>query len=156
MDFSQLWDSAGGQFGLGSLLVNNPEVVAQGAAAAGIPPPPLNAGVPDVGASLNPQVQAGPANPNGPMVAGPQAPMMQPPAAPQQPPGSNILSTLRGVTPPTAPTVPGLVNMAPPRPTGNAKSGQLMALLQALNLGGGAQAPGLKLPSTLGAALGGR
>lgn len=66
-------------------------------------------------------------------------------------PADSLLDALKGVKAPAAPELQRLGTPAAPRPTGQVKSGQLLALLQALNVG---QPAGQRdLPSTLAGAL---
>lgn len=62
---------------------------------------------------------------------------------------------LKGVKAPAGPELQRLATPAAPKPTGQIKGGELLALLQALNVGGAA-AGNYQLPSTLGQALLGR
>jgi hypothetical protein len=139
-------------------FARNPDKIAAEAAKAGIPPPPLPQG-PSIGESLEPSVGA----------AGVPLPRPRPEGIPEDPAtitsaalhaqGKNPqLEALKGLKAPVAP--PGQKVSTPsaqlPRP-GDIKSGELMALLASLGMGGaGGGAGGMKLPQTLGAALGGR
>lgn len=77
-------------------------------------------------------------------------------AAAMQPGAGNALTNaLRGLTVPKPPTPQTVHTPAAPRPSTAIHSGELLNLLQMLNVAGQNQG-GLKLPSTLGAALGGR
>lgn len=142
----------------------SPELIAQRAIAEGIPPPPMAPGarINDAfGALLQPTAGATPVPTIGPPAAAPVPPAAPtldpfsaelPGAAPQN---SNmadrLLSTLRNVKAPEAPTPQRVGTPAAPRPSSPIQSGQLLALLAALGVGEGQS--GMKLPSTLGAAL---
>lgn len=162
------FDMSGAGFSpeLGATMTQSPEVVAAAAARAGVPPPPLSsfpqmaAAPPDstsVGSLFEPRPggsvpmpQPRPADmtPGEPLDITPPGAVTQPAAG-----GNRLLETLRGLKAPTPPQAPMVGTPAAPRPQNNIKLGQLMALLmQEQNAGAG----GLKLPSTLGAALGGR
>lgn len=65
--------------------------------------------------------------------------------------GDSLLDALKGVKAPANPELQRLGTPAAPRPTGQVKSGNLLALLQSLNAGQGAG--DRSLPSTLAAAL---
>lgn len=66
----------------------------------------------------------------------------------------SFADTLRGTKMPTSPELQKLGTPAAPRPTGQIKGGEILALLQAMSAGGAGG--GLNLPSTLGQALLGR
>lgn len=66
-----------------------------------------------------------------------------------------LLKSLRGVTAPAAPT-PQKVSTPHAPQLGKIQGGQLFDLLASLGIGPQQALPGLKLPSTLGQALGGR
>lgn len=68
---------------------------------------------------------------------------------------TDLATALRGVTAPKPPELQKISSPSPPRAGVAIKSGELQAILQALNAGPG-PGGGLKLPSTLGQALGGR
>lgn len=76
------------------------------------------------------------------------------------PPGANVgnalTNALRGVTVPKPPTPQHVSTPAAPRPSAAIHSGELQQLLQMLSVAGRANQGGLQLPSTLGAALGGK
>jgi len=65
-----------------------------------------------------------------------------------------LADALRGVKMPASPVTQKLGTPAAPRPTGQIKGGEILALLQAMTAGGGGT--GYQLPSTLGQALLGR
>lgn len=65
--------------------------------------------------------------------------------------GDNLLDALKGIKAPPAPTIQHLGTPSAPKPTGNIKGGNIMAMLQALNAG--ASAGDRNLPATLAAAL---
>jgi len=65
-----------------------------------------------------------------------------------------LADALRGVKMPAGPETQKLGTPAAPRPTGQIKGGEILALLQAMTAGGGGT--GYQLPSTLGQALLGR
>lgn len=120
----------------------------------GRPPPP-----PDVGDSLNPQ----PAKlPTPGYYGGSPAtnPNLKPvdSAAPATPAGSGLVNALKGVTVPKPPDPQKVSTPAAARPGTAIKTGELLQLMQLLGGGGGgsAAANSYQLPSTLGAALGGR
>lgn len=97
-----------------------------------------------LGAALEPQV---------PMPR--PRPEMAPGAAPAAGGGDALLKTLQGVKAPAAPTPQRVATPNAPvlRPI---QSGGFMDLLASLGIGPQQALPGLKLPSTLGQALGGR
>jgi hypothetical protein len=116
------------------------------------PPTPQ---IPALGDSLRPRTAGGPfggspaTNPN----LQPLAPT--PASATSGPkPGAGILESLKGVQTLKPPEPQKVATPAAPRPTANVKTGQILALLEALGATG--TAGGLRLPPTLGAALGGR
>lgn len=76
-------------------------------------------------------------------------------AAPNPGAGNALTNALRGLVVPKPPTPQTVHTPAAPRPSTVIHSGELLNLLQMLNVAGQNQG-GLKLPSTLGAALGGR
>lgn len=141
----------------------NPDAVAGAAVKAGIAPPALPTG-PSLGESLEP-----PATVNH-MSQGIPLPRPRPEAAggsqynatvnsaANAAAGKNpMLDALKGLK---APVPPAQQKVSTPNPlpikTGDIKGGELLALLASLGMGGGAGAGGMKLPQTLGAALGGR
>lgn len=138
---------------------------------------PDNASIPPLGQSLDPFGTRTPdkSQERAPLVPGQtgEMPMPQPrpqgdvlgqPAAAAAPgtvtpkPGNDLLSTLRGLTVPKPPTPQTIKtpDVAAPKATTPIKGGQLFALLEAMGMGGHVGGSGYKLPSTLGAALGGR
>lgn len=141
----------------------SPEALAASAAARGIPPPAQDLTPPpppvrllgstfgpegDVGAALTGKSAGAPMDITSPaQKAGEAAPA----AAPDK--MGKFAEALRGVKMPADPTVQKISSPSAPRPTTQIKGGDIVALLQALNAGAGAGA-GLKLPSTLGQALG--
>lgn len=163
-------------------------LLAEQAAAAGMPPPSLTGGATegDLGGLLNPMpggpgagMMGAPAAPPMPMPR-PQPAMMAPPAQPAPPVGApmdirspqqvageavggaraegtgggmnQLLQTLQNIKAPAAPTPARVGTPAAPRPHGQIKGGELMALLQAMEAGPGR----VQMPVTLGQALGGR
>lgn len=68
----------------------------------------------------------------------------------------SFADTLKGVKMPAGPELQKLGTPAAPRPTGQIKSGDLIALLQTLGASAGGSGGGMNLPSTLGQALLGR
>lgn len=172
--------SGGNLFGAGAGMdMFSPELIAQRAIAEGIPPPAMapaariddtfgallqpTAGVTPVPTVGIPRPPVIPSMPAGPLVAPsttpPTATSTLDPFSAELPgaakPGSNmadrLLSTLRNVKAPEAPTPQRVGTPAAPRPSSPIQSGQLMALLAALGINEGQG--GMKLPSTLGAAL---
>lgn len=162
-----------------------PDSIAQVAAARGIPPPKMDLPSwaqtdPTVGAALtgqNPEMAGGIPLPRPRPIGGgadisaqsrggaPGAPLDITSAAQQAgagtPPAADVkkaadlATALRGVTAPKPPELQKISSPSPPRAGGTIKGGDLMAILQMLNAGPG-PGGGLKLPSTLGQALGGR
>jgi hypothetical protein len=142
-----------------------PEALAANAAARGVPPPPVDlapdAGPTDVGAALTGNTVPLPRpRPQGTDVGAqsrPGAPMDITSDAQKAGAGADgkkpsFLDALKGVKAPPNPEVQKISTPAAPRPTTAIKGGDLMALLTALNAAPGAG--GIKLPSTLGQALG--
>jgi hypothetical protein len=142
----------------------SPEVLAANAAARGISPPPVdlqpNAASSDVGAALTGNVPLPRPRPEGTDVGAQSktgAPMDITSDAQKAGAGADgkkpsFLDALKGVKAPPNPEVQKISTPAAPRPTTAIKGGDLMALLTALNAAPGAG--GIKLPSTLGQALG--
>lgn len=151
-----------------------PDNIAKAAAARGVPPPKMDlpswaSTDPTVGAALTgkpsiPMPTARPtdmsamAKPAGaPMDITSEAQKAGGAAAPAA--GGDkmgeIAKALRGVTMPKNPELQKISSPSAPRATSSIKGGDLMMLLQALNAGPGVGG-GLKLPSTLGQALGGK
>lgn len=147
----------------------SPEILAKNAAARGIPPPPVDlqpsAASSDVGAALTgstvPLPRARPTSTDvGAQSRGPGAPMDitseaqkagETPAAAGEKKGT-FLDALKGVKAPPNPELQKISTPAAPRVSTAIKGGDLQALLLALNAAPGAG--GLKLPSTLGQAIG--
>lgn len=142
----------------------SPEVLAAQAAARGVPPPPMdlqpNAASSDVGAALTGNTVPLPRpRPQG-MDVGAQragAPMditSTAQKAGEAPAGKtpSFLDALKGVKAPANPELQKVSTPAAPRVATQIKGGDLIALLSALNAAPGAG--GLKLPSTLGQAIG--
>ena len=118
-----------------------PERISQTLAQAGVPPPML----PPVG--TEPTLGGVPGAPLDITSAAQQAGTAQRPANP-------LVDTLRGVKAPAAPQ-PQRVSSPQMRQPQRVQGGQLMQLLAGLGLAGNQPTPGgLKLPPTLGAALG--
>lgn len=117
-----------------------------------------NNGGNDLGAALTGKpsgmAQGGGATPGAPMniqSPAPQAPMDAQAAMAKKPELDAFAAALKGVKAPANPELQRLGTPAAPK--GHAiKGGDIMALLQALNLGAGASSD-YKLPSTLGAAI---
>lgn len=143
----------------------SPEALAAQAAARGVPPPPMDlqpdaAGNGDVGAALTgntvplprprPQGLDVGAQSKGPLDITSDAQKAGVAAAAAKSP--SFLDALKGVKAPANPELQKVSTPAAPRVATQIKGGDLMALLSALNAAPGAG--GLKLPSTLGQAIG--
>ena len=154
----------------------SPEALASQAAARGLPPPPVDL-APPIRMPSAEQNDAWRAGVDGDMskpgavgaaLTGKTvgAPMdIRPPVQQQQQDGATDMSaqskpkngmdkfaeSLKGVKMPASPELQRLGTPAAPRPTGQIKGGDLIALLQALNAAPGASS--YNLPSTLGAAI---
>lgn len=100
-----------------------------------------------LGAALEPSVPLPQPRPAG----APQAA-----AAPQAGGSDALLKTLRGVQAPSAPTPQKVSTPNAPTPVKMGQNSALIDLLSSLGIGPQQALPGLKLPSTLGQALGGR
>lgn len=101
------------------------------------------------GSPAGPPVQAGEAPP-----AGAATPGAQPPAGGA---GGSLVNALRGMVAPSVPQPQRVSSPAAPHPTGKIEGGGLVSLLGQLGMLRGAHMPAsYQLPSTLGAALGGR
>lgn len=191
-DFSQRFGAAFPQTGNPPTMPQSPispEVLAQNAAARGIPPPPVDVaptipslppirqpaqdavnnwrkdsdmmrgvGTSDVGAALTGNtVDAAPKSfPGAGTPTSLAAPSTDISAQSKTPAKKDELDAfakaLQGVKAPAAPVLQHLSTPVAPRPSTQIKGGDLIALLQSLNAAPGAG--GLKLPSTLGQALG--
>lgn len=146
----------------------SPEALAASAAARGIPPPahdltppappPVrllgstfgpNDGGGDVGSALTGKSAGAPLDITSPAQ---KAGVASEATATKEPLGK-FAEALKGVKMPADPVLQKISSPSAPRPTTQIKGGDIVALLQALNAGAGAGA-GLKLPSTLGQALG--
>lgn len=155
-----------------ALGLDVPDNIAKTAAAKGVPPPkqdlPNWASMdPTVGAALTgrpaiPMPMARPTDmsaqarpPGAPMdiTSAAQKAGGEAAAKPEADKMGEIAKALRGVAMPKNPELQKISSPSAPRATGSIKGGDLMALLQALNAGPGVGG-GLKLPSTLGQALG--
>lgn len=146
-----------------------PDNIAKVAAARGIPPPkqdlPSWASTdPSVGAALTGRVPMPMSRPTDvtARARAPAAPMDLTSDAQKAGGGDaaqsgdkmgDLAKALRGVTMPKSPELQKISSPSAPRATSSIKGGDLMLLLQALNAGPGVGG-GLKLPSTLGQALG--
>lgn len=147
-----------------------PDNIAKVAAARGIPPPkqdlPSWASTdPSVGAALTGKVPMPMSRPTDlsaqtrPAAGGPMdiTSAAQKAGGDTTAPGDDkmgsLAKALRGVTMPKSPELQKISSPSAPRATSSIKGGDLMLLLQALNAGPGVGG-GLKLPSTLGQALG--
>lgn len=149
---------------VGAAMINNPQAIASAATAAGVPPPPLNnaSGVDEAGFGgfLDPQQApqmanaAAPTTPTAASAPTPPAPATAaatPASLLGSTPLSRVANTLRGVQAPPSPAVQSIHTPGIPGP-GKIDSGTLLALLNSISQ----PQTGMKLPSTLGAALGGR
>lgn len=111
------------------------------------------------GAELpNPTVPADPFTPlpNNTKPVVPDQPAASPQPATASSIGDRFVNAMKGVKAPAAPETQKVGSPAAPRPTAAIKGGELLALLQMLGASAGQQQPGMRLPSTLGQALGGR
>lgn len=127
---------AGGTYdpSLGLLMATQPDVYAQTAAANGIPPPPISnvspmAEIPSLGESMVPMPRSRPEEAGA---GGTEAGTTAAPSA-AKPAGSNLLSALRGITPPAAPAVQRITTPHAPTLT-PIQAGQLFQLLQTLGV----------------------
>lgn len=142
-----------------NMAMTAPQQFSQQAAAAGISPPPLGPAV-EPGAmdamAMGPTVE----QMNGAPQTSPDFPSAPPLGESLQPAAAkpNQLAGLAGMARPQTPQPQKVSTPAAPRPTSQIKSGELMQLMSSLGLMGGVpqMADQYKLPSTLGAALGGR
>lgn len=141
-------------------------------ASAGVPPDALTANAQESAPQASPWEPMGPPEPAAGMVGGPPGPPqvggagvprmgMDPAAAPAaQPPGGGgpaLVQALRGMVAPNVPQPQKVSTPSAPHPTGKIEGGGLISLLNHLGMLRGAQMPtSYQLPSTLGAALGGR
>jgi hypothetical protein len=140
-----------------------PEQIPQTMASWGLSPPSLDAIPPGTPGASPWEQQAAPQAPQmAPSMGGPtpiasSTTLGQSSAA--QVPGSvsPLVGALRGMVAPNVPQPQRVSSPNAPRPTGHVQSGGLINLLQHLGMLRGAQMPtSYQLPSTLGAALGGR
>ena len=133
-------------------LAATPEMIAAanggaGAVPGGLPRPdaPMAfAGGPSVGEALTGTPSEAPPLPQGPTPSGATLDeASQGQGAMAQAPGGRprLAQALKGVTAPAAPVQQKISSPNAPRPTGNIKGGELMALLAALNAGGGMKGP---------------
>lgn len=133
----------------------DPATFAQQAAAAGIAPPPLpptpNAGLAPggMGPTIEQMNGVAPAMPGAPTTLGGA---MEPQTMPKMP-GQANLGGLAAAARPQTPQPQRVSTPAAPRPTQQIRTGELLALLQALG-GGMPQPDPYRLPTTLGTAMG--
>jgi len=121
---------AGGTYdpALGMVLAQNPESVANAAAAAGIPPPqPQVANVPPLGQSMDPTAEERPAA----STATSAQPAESTDVSAQRRNVPSLAQTLRGVAPPAQPQIQSIRTPTVPQPHGNIQQGQLLQLLLA-------------------------
>jgi hypothetical protein len=144
--------------GLMSQINGDPMGFATSAAAAGVPPPPLPtsgppsmSGMPPMGPTMD---QMNGVQPSVPAPLDSLGSAMEPQATARAP-GQANLGGLAAAARPQTPQPQRVGTPSVPRPTQQIKTGELLALLQALG-GGGIQPDPYRLPSTLGAAMGGR
>lgn len=152
----------------------SPEALAATAAARGVPPPAADIAPPyrldstatdqwrnspdsmgpggsDVGAALTGKTIGAPTDIRTDTQKTAEAAPTDVSAKAKDPKQGAFAEALRGVKAPPAPEIQRLGTPAAPKITGSLKGGELMALLQTLNAGGGGA--GLTLPSTLGQAI---
>jgi hypothetical protein len=132
----------------------NPGAVGAALGAGGVPlprPRPMGLGGPtDLSAAGGGGALEGPTTLGGPGGPTPFAPKAG--GGMDEKKAAGIASALKGLAAPAPPKVQTVSSPNAPRPTGTIKAGELQALLMALNAAPGAG--GIRLPSTLGSALG--